>query len=95
MRFRKGARLDASQVRDVRGRGGIGPMGPAGTLGAGGGIVGIIITVVVLLLNQGGGTNALGLGSVASGRRRTPSSRRSAVPARTRTSRRTAASSAS
>ena len=67
MRFRKGARLDASQVRDVRGRGGIGPMGPAGTLGAGGGIVGIIITVVVLLLNQGGGTNALGLGGGSSG----------------------------
>ena len=36
MRFRKGARLDPGQVRDVRGRG-IGPMGPVGTLGAGGG----------------------------------------------------------
>jgi hypothetical protein len=31
MRFRKGARLDPSEVRDVRGRG-IGPLGPAGTL---------------------------------------------------------------
>jgi hypothetical protein len=62
MRFRKGARLDPSQVRDVRGRG-IGPLGPVGTLGAGGGLIGVILTVVVLLLNGGGGgSNGLALG---------------------------------
>jgi uncharacterized protein len=61
MRFRKGARLDPSQVQDIRGRG-IGPMGPVG-LGAGGGVIGLIITVVVLLMNGGGGgTGGLSLG---------------------------------
>jgi predicted metalloprotease len=61
MRFRRGAQLDPSQVRDVRGRG-IGPMGPVGTLGAGGGVIGLIITVVVLLMNGGGGGGGLALG---------------------------------
>jgi predicted metalloprotease len=67
MRFRRRARLDTSQVRDVRGRG-IGPMGPVGTLGAGGGLVGVIITVVVLLLNSGGGgSDPFNLGVGANG----------------------------
>ncbi|MGH8977392.1 MAG: KPN_02809 family neutral zinc metallopeptidase [Acidimicrobiia bacterium] len=69
MRFRKGARLDTTQVRDVRGRGGIGPMGPMGTLGAGGGVVGIIVVVIAMLLNGGGGGGTdpfnLGVGSDA------------------------------
>jgi predicted metalloprotease len=57
MRFRKGARLDPSQVEDLRGRGGaIGGMPMA--LG-GGGIVGIIVLVVLLLagipIGGGGG----------------------------------------
>ena len=62
MRFRKGATLDTSQVRDVRG-GGIGGMGPIGTLGAGGGIVGVILTVILLLVNGGGGGGGLSLGA--------------------------------
>ena len=66
MRFRKNARLDTGQVRDVRGSGGggLGSLGGKGALGAGGGIVGIIAVVLVLLLNGGGGggTNLLDLG---------------------------------
>lgn len=65
MRFRRRARLDPGQVRDVRGRGAIGggrglPIG----LGAGGGIGGIVLLLVLLLgggLGDGGGAQlALG-----------------------------------
>ncbi|MET0627742.1 MAG: neutral zinc metallopeptidase [Acidimicrobiia bacterium] len=79
MRFRKGARLDSSQVRDVRGSGG-GSMGGLGGLGgmsipggrggmaAGGGIVGAVVLVLVMLLsgslNVGGGSSSgLALGT--------------------------------
>jgi predicted metalloprotease len=62
MRFRKSATLDTSQVRDVRGRG-IGGMGPIGTLGAGGGVVGVILTVILLLVNGGGSNGGLSLGT--------------------------------
>jgi len=58
MRFRRGARLDPGQVRDVRGRG----FGPAGAIGAGGGLVGVIITVVLLLAGGGSGGSGLNLG---------------------------------
>jgi predicted metalloprotease len=61
VRFRRGARLDPGQVRDVRGRG-IGPLGPAGALGAGGGVVGLVVTLLVLFLNSGGGGGNLGIG---------------------------------
>ena len=61
MRFRKGARLDPSQVRDVRGRGGIGGLSPGASIGAGGGLLGIIVAVVAVLLSGGGG-NVPGLG---------------------------------
>lgn len=64
MRFRKGARLDAGQVRDVRGRGGFGTGGlgglggmrfPSGRGGmaAGGGVVGLILVLAVVLLSGG------------------------------------------
>ncbi|MET1003154.1 MAG: neutral zinc metallopeptidase [Acidimicrobiia bacterium] len=51
MRFRRGARLDPGQVRDVRGRG----LGPIGGIGAGGGIIGLVVAVVLVLMNGGGG----------------------------------------
>jgi predicted metalloprotease len=57
MRFRKGARLDPSQVEDYRGRGGV-PGGMPMALGGGGGIIGIIVLVAFLLL--GGGSGGLG-----------------------------------
>jgi len=59
MRFRKGARLDPSQVEDYRGRGGV-PGGMPVALGGGGGIVGIIVLVAFLLLSGGGGLGDLG-----------------------------------
>lgn len=56
MRFRKGARLDPSQVEDYRGSSGGGrrPGGMPMTLG-GGGLVGIVVLVAFLLLSGGGG----------------------------------------
>jgi predicted metalloprotease len=63
MRFRKGARLDPSQVEDYRGRGTGGvPGGMPMALGGGGGIIGIIVLVAFLLLSGGGG----GLGDLGS-----------------------------
>ena len=41
-------------------------IGPIGTLGAGGGVLGLVITVVVLLMNGGiggGGSTGLGIGA--------------------------------
>ena len=59
MRFRRGARLDPGQVRDVRGRG----FGPIGGIGAGGGIVGIIVAVLFVVMGGGGGGDgSLGIG---------------------------------
>ena len=54
MRFRQNARLDPSQVQDVRGRGGL----PGGGLAVGGGglgVVGIVIYLLVTLLSNGSG----------------------------------------
>jgi uncharacterized protein len=51
MRFRRGAKLDPSQVRDVRGASGRRAGGfPGGGLAAGGGGVGLIILIVAVLL---------------------------------------------
>jgi predicted metalloprotease len=64
MRFRRGAKLDPSQVEDYRGQGagGLGGVGGGKTLG-GGGLVGIVVIVAIyLLLGQGGG----GLGELGS-----------------------------
>jgi predicted metalloprotease len=53
MRFRRGARLDTGQVRDVRGS----RVGGAGGLAMGGGGIGIVVLVVYLLVSalSGGG----------------------------------------
>ena len=51
MRFRRGARLDPSQVRDVRGA----RVGPVGGMIGGGGVVGLIVAIVIMLTNGGGG----------------------------------------
>lgn len=57
MRFRDQSRLDPSQVEDVRGRSGV-PGGKV-TIGGGGlGIVGVIITLVLVLSGGGGGLSS-------------------------------------
>ena len=56
VRFRKGAKLDPSQVEDFRGRGRAVPM----ALGGGGGVIGVIVLVAFLLLGGGEGGGDLG-----------------------------------
>jgi predicted metalloprotease len=59
MKFRPNARLDPSQVEDVRGRSGIGGGGIA--VGGGGlGLVGLIIYIAIQLLSNGQAGGALG-----------------------------------
>ena len=61
MRFRKGAKLDPTQVEDYRGRGGLGGLGGGKVLGGGGGLIGIVVLVLYLVLaSQGGGLGELG-----------------------------------
>jgi predicted metalloprotease len=66
MTFKRGARLDPGQVRDVRGRsGGVGGRGIA--LGGGGGLIGVIALVLYVVLSgggNGGGGGAGGLDSI-------------------------------
>ncbi len=62
MRFRNQARLDTSQVSDVRGRRGM-PSSRGGQVALGGGglgIIGAIIALVVVLASGGGGLGSLG-----------------------------------
>ncbi len=57
MRFRPNARLDPSQVEDVRGRGGM----PGLAVGGGGlGVVGVIVYLLFALLSNGSGAGPLG-----------------------------------
>jgi predicted metalloprotease len=61
MRFRRGARLDPSQVEDYRGRGGGRiPGGMPMAIGGGGGLIGIVVLLVVLFIGGGGGLGDLG-----------------------------------
>ena len=56
MRFRKGARLDPSQVEDRRGGGGLALPGGGIAVGGGGlGIAGLVIYLLISLLANGGG----------------------------------------
>ena len=57
MRFRPNARLDPSQVEDVRGRGG---MPGLAVRGGGLGVVGVIVYILFALLSNGSGTGPLG-----------------------------------
>jgi uncharacterized protein len=53
MRFRNKARLDTSQVRDLRGARRL-PGGGKTAIGAGGGLIGLIVALVVVLAGGGG-----------------------------------------
>ena len=56
MRFRKGARLDPSQVEDRRGSGGMALPGGGLAVGGGGlGLVGLAIYLLIAVLSNGSG----------------------------------------
>ena len=60
MRFRPGARLDPSQVEDVRGSGGFGLPGGGIAVGGGGiGVIGVLIYLALALLGGGSGSSGL------------------------------------
>jgi predicted metalloprotease len=60
VRFRKDARLDTSQVQDVRGGGRRVPGGKPMAIGGGGGIIAVIVVLAITLFGGGGGLGDLG-----------------------------------
>jgi len=59
MRFRRGARLDTSQVTDLRGRSGGPAMRRGGMALGGGGLIGLIVTLILVFAGGGGGLGGL------------------------------------
>ncbi|MDQ1534726.1 MAG: uncharacterized protein QOF28_2487 [Actinomycetota bacterium] len=69
MRFRRGARLDTSQVEDARGGSGAGFGFPKAAMAGGGGVVGLLVVLLSLFLNGGsGGGGGSGPGLVGDNR---------------------------
>ena len=70
MRFRKGAKLDPSQVEDYRGQGGgLGGLGGGKILGGGGGLIGVVVLVLYLVLaSRGAAARRAGLACRTDGR---------------------------
>ncbi|MEO6577890.1 MAG: neutral zinc metallopeptidase [Candidatus Limnocylindria bacterium] len=61
MTFRRGARIDTGQVRDVRG------MSRGTAIGGGGGLIGIVALLVIVFLNGGSGGDLSGLSELLGG----------------------------
>ena len=60
MRFRRGARVDTSQVTDLRGQGGGRTVRRGGMAVGGGSLIGLIVTLILVFTGGGGGLGGLG-----------------------------------
>jgi predicted metalloprotease len=59
MRFRRGARVDTSQVTDLRGQGGGRTVRRGGMAVGGGSLIGLIVTLILVFTGGGGGLGGL------------------------------------